>query len=41
MEYYTKFSEFLPYSKIDNPTKEESEAVEEIINELNAIENKL
>ena len=41
MEYYTKFSDFLPYSKIDNPTQEESEAVEEIINELNAIENRL
>lgn len=41
MEYYTKFSDFLPYSKIDNPTQEEAEALERIINELNAIEDKL
>ena len=41
MEYYTKFSDFLPYSKIDNPTQEEAEAVERIITELNSIESKL
>lgn len=41
MKYYRKFSDFLPYSKIDNPTQEESKAVEAIVNELNAIEDEL
>ena len=41
MEYYTKFSDFIPYSKIDNPAPEEAETLERIINELNAIEDKL
>ena len=41
IDYYKKFSEYLPYSRIENPTTKETQKIESIVNELSNIEDRI
>lgn len=41
INYYSKFSELLPYLELENPTDEEAEASAAILNELDALDAEL